>query len=338
MIRIGLLGYGGIGGVHAKAIRRIPNARLVAIGDHQSDRADRGASEYGARAHYSLESLVADPEIDMVDVCLPTYVHKEGVVAAAKAGKHVLCEKPIGLSLDQVDCMVDAVQQAGVRSMVAQVIRFWPAYTVVHDYLRRGELGGLISVLAARLVPISSTQGWFRDPALSGGSVLDLHIHDLDFIYYLFGRPRRVFAVGKQSASGSWDEVFTSLDYGERTAMAEANFMVPVGYPFTMHFRVLGSSGCLEYRFAKAGQVWDQVEEHDRLMAYLDGQAPQRLSVPDHDPYQAEIQYFVDRLDSGLAPEIATLHEAREVLEIALAARRSMETGQVVDLSTANRR
>ena len=246
MIRVGLLGAGLIGRVHARAYSQIESARLVAVADIDHGAANQVAAEHGARAYYAIEALLADPEIDTVDVCLPTYLHEQAVVGAAGAGKHVLCEKPIARSLAEADRMLEAVEGSGVTAMIAQVVRFSPQYVAIKECLERGDLGRPLAAVAARLAAPPNWARWFQCPQLSGGAALDLHVHDLDYLFHLFGQPERVFAVGSQSAAGAWDHVLTTLDYGDKAATAEASYMMPTRFPFTTTFRLLGEKGCIE--------------------------------------------------------------------------------------------
>lgn len=328
-VNVGLLGAGFMGSTHAAAYAQIDGARLVAVADANQALADDLAGKHGVKAYYEIDSLLAAPDIDMVDVCLPTFLHERCVVGAARNGKHVLCEKPVALSLEQVDNMIAAVEKAGVMAMVGQAIRFWPQYVAIRELLRQGELGAPRMITATRLSAPPAWGNWFKDPKLSGGAVLDLHIHDLDFVYSLLGMPRSVYAVGLQTETGAWDYVQTSLAYPDAGAVVEGTFMMPEGFPFQMTFRLLGSRATAEYRFRVKGQVGERAQAETELMLYRPGEA-RAVPASDKDAYLAELEYFVDRVATGRPPEEATLPQARDVLRIALAARRSMETGQAV--------
>ena len=332
MIRVGLLGVGFIGATHAACYKNIAGARLVAVADVNREAADRVAAEHDARAYYAVEPLLEDKEVDVVDVCLPTFLHEQAVVSAAEAGKDILCEKPIARSLSEVDHMLGAVRRAGVKCMVAQVVRFWPQYAAIKELLDMGRIGQPWMATASRLTSFPGWSTWFGDPALSGGAILDLHIHDLDYVFYLFGRPGRVYAVGHADASGAWNQVVTTLYYGDKAAVAEASFMMPPGFPFTATFRLVGTQGCVEYRFRVGGQVDQRDVATTEFTLYRPDQPPESPLCSDQDPYLAEIEYFVDCVMQGKHPEVATLEEARAVLQIALAAQESLEHGRVVTL------
>jgi predicted dehydrogenase len=331
-IRVGLLGAGFIGTVHAQAYEAIPEANLVAVADAKQQAADKLAQNCGAKAYYDVEQLMDREDLDVIDVCLPTFLHESCVVGAAERGRHVICEKPVALSVDQVDRMRSAVRKAGVMAMVAQVIRFWPQYVVIRKAFSSGRLGKPLMATASRLAEPPDWGVWFKDPNLSGGALLDLHIHDLDYIFSLFGRPQSVYAAGVSTPTGAWDHVITSLDYGDGRAVAEASFMMPPGFPFQMTFKLLGTEGCAEYRFRVGGQVDQREHAETELVIYRPGEPPEHPDYSSEDAYATEIAYFVRCVAEGRPPVVATLEEARTVLEIALAARRSLETRQAVQL------
>jgi len=332
MIRIGLLGAGFMGGTHAAAYSQLPGARLVAVADANRALADALAAKYSASAYYEIEALLADPNVDAVDVCLPTFLHERCVVGAANAGKHLLCEKPIALSLEQVDNMLAAVNKAGVIAMVGQVIRFWPEYVAIRRLLKEGTLGTPKAAHAVRLSAPPAWGNWFKDPKLSGGGVLDLHIHDLDYTYWLLGMPSSVYAVGVQSPTGAWDHVSTSLTCSGVPAFVEGSLSMPEGFPFQMLYRLIGSEATVEYRFRVLGQVGERSQAETELMLYRPGKPAEKVATEAGDAYAREIEYYVGCVAAGKQPEVATLAEARAPLSIALAARHSMDTGEIVHL------
>jgi predicted dehydrogenase len=215
--------------------------------------------------------------------------------------------------------------------MIAQVIRFWPHYLAIKKLLDNGELGAPVMAQAARLGSLPAWSSWYADPALSGGALLDLHIHDLDWLYYLFGMPKTVYAIGRQSENGSWNQILSSLNFGACQAAAEASLLMPKGFPFTMIFRLLGDKGYAEYQTGGI-QANPHTAERTHLLSVCTNEKLEPLSCVADDPYEAEIRYFIDCLNEGRTPETATLAQARDVLRIAMAVRQSLESGQVVTL------
>ena len=202
MMRIALVGTGFIAKVHAASIRNLPNARLTAVVSASGEKGSKFAEEFGAKLYPSLDSLFESGEVDAVDICTPTYLHADMVVAAAAARKHILCEKPIALSLKDADRMIRAVEQNRVKAMVGHTLRFWPEYVATKEILDSGELGKPLSASCERLaaMPDWHKGGWGFDARKSGGASVDLHIHDLDYLIWIFGNPRSVHALGV------WDE------------------------------------------------------------------------------------------------------------------------------------
>lgn len=333
MIRIGLLGAGFMGETHATAYAQLPGAKLTAVADRNRASGERLASEYSAKYFSNVDDLLDSGLCDAVDICLPTFLHESSFVAAAERGLHVLCEKPIVTSLEAIDRIILAARAAGIKAMVAQVIRFWPEYIVIRNTLRDDALGHPRLARATRLATPPLWGDWFRDPLLSGGALFDLHIHDLDFTYSLFGKPTSVYSVGVQGEAGGWDHVLTTLNYSDMLAQIEGSFIMPSGFPFQMSYRLDGEKGCIDFHFSTARQVDLRDQAISELTLYRQDIAPVSLSKPAEDSYLAELRYFVNCLEQDCHPEVATLEEAREVILITLAAKRSLETGTIVPLS-----
>jgi predicted dehydrogenase len=329
MLKFGLLGAGFAGRVHAAALAQIGGVQLVAIADANAQAASDLATVHHARVYEDIQDLIDDPDVEVVDVCLPTFLHEQCVTLAAAAGNHILCEKPLALSRAEADRMAEAVRSAGVHFMVAQVLRFWPEYTVIKGLLDNQVLGQPLIAYAARLEEPRQAD-WLSDPALSGGAALDLHVHDLDFLYSLFGLPQAVYAIGQQSKTGAWDHLFTSLDFGNVKGVAEASYMMPKRHPLSVEFRLVCTEGSVEYRSRSVGG--DEIREQtlSELIMYRPNQPPEYLDKPDANGYLAEIEYFVNALNQDSVPPIATMAEALDVLDIAMAVQESLTSGRVI--------
>ncbi len=340
MIRVGILGAGFMGATHARVYARQPGAQVAGVWSRDPRRAATLAAEVGARTYTSAEALLTDPAIDAVSVTLPTHLHAGYTVAALEMGKHVLVEKPMALTLDQCDAMMLAHAHAGRVLMVAHVLRFWPEYVAVHDYVRDGVLGAPLSITAYRLLGQSAPGGWYEDPEQSGGAVLDLHIHDLDACNWFFGEPHTVYARGQRGPTGAWQHALTLLDYGAAQGMAEGNALRPEGYPFTMGLWVTCERGAIEFAFRAGGtQVVDPRQGRDSrdqaasgITVFPTGGPPQPLPSPGGDGYENEIAEFLACIREDRAPVNGTPEQARLAVATALAARRSLETGEVAIL------
>jgi predicted dehydrogenase len=342
MVRVGLAGLGFMGGTHAQCHAAIPKAKLAAVCDPEKDRRTKFADLYGATPYASLEEMLAS-DIDMVDICMPTYLHREAVEAVAAAKKHLLCEKPMSLTAADCDAMMAAVKRAGVEFMVAHVIRFWPEYVVIKQILDSGKLGKIKWMSATRMSPPPtwSWREWLFDPKLSGGAVLDLHIHDLDFLAWILGKPKVVSAAGAKTRTGALDSVFTTTTGHDKggVGFAEGSLDMVAGFPFTMGLKINLEGGSIEFNSRLSPGL---------LVAYPDGsvtypEVPQPEvpavagaasggNISALGGYFVEVNYFVNCLDKGQKPTTVTPEEAKLAVELCLAATKSAETGSPVGL------
>jgi predicted dehydrogenase len=338
IISVGVLGAGFMGVTHARAFARQPGVRIAGVWSRDPAKSAALAKEVGARPYTEAHALLADPGIDAVSITLPTHVHAETAVEALEAGKHVLVEKPMALRLEECDAMIHAQARAQRVLMVAHVLRFWPEYRALHDYVNGGALGAPLSLTAYRLLGRSTPGGWYEDPAQSGGAVLDLHIHDLDACNWFFGAPRTVYARGRRGPTGAWQHALTTLDYGAAQGFAEGSAIRPSGYPFTMGMWVTCEGGAVEFVFRAGGA---QVDSRDRaeseITAFPESAPPQAIASPGGDGYENEIAEFLACIRESRAPKDGMPTQARLAVATALAARRSLETGEVVTLQDLGR-
>lgn len=332
MLKVAILGFGFIGRAHGEAYARLPNVKLVAVGGCRQERVREWKSPYAIQFYAGPDALLESADADIVDICLPTFMHEEFVTKAAEKGMHVICEKPLALTVEAVDRMLAAVRKAGVTFMVAQVLRFFAHYTKCRELVRDGSLGNVFFASASRLAEPPRWADWFRDPDKSGGALFDLQVHDLDYLMNLFGVPDSVFAVGLQSDSGSWDHVASSLSYPASKVTIEASYRMAPGWPFTSALRLMGTAGSVEYGFRVQGNV-DVVEQAQHsLILYSKGGTATRFEIDDPDPYLRELEYFVDVVERGEQPDSVRPADARSVIAVLQATKQSLETGKVVDL------
>src|SRR5262249_35078027 len=172
----------------------------------------------GINRHDTLSVLLADPAVELVDICLPTDMHKPAALAALAAGKHVLVEKPIALSVADADEVIAAAERAGRLLMVGQVLRFFPEFAYIRQCRDRGHYGDLLAGHFKRVIsrPNWSGDDWFADVSRTGGAVVDLHIHDSDFVQHLLGMPDEVSATGVTSTGDQVDYLVTLYRYRGR--------------------------------------------------------------------------------------------------------------------------
>lgn len=340
MVKIGLIGYGFMGKMHAECYAASGTGRVVAIADVEADRRDQAADEYGCRTFDSIEALLGGADVDAIDVCTPTYLHEEHVLAAVKAGKDIFCEKPLALTNESCERMVSAAGNAGVKLQVGHVVRFWPDLQVVKSVLDSGRLGKPVWASARRLSApaIWAWQGWLQDPARSGGAILDLHIHDLDFLTWMLGRPTHVLSSGIRTAAGAFDTALTTL-IGHSdgiTSQAEGSLAMPDGFPFTNQLLVVCEKGSIQFDLTSAPSVIVRPEgapeEYPEIPTVEAGSAEVGGNVSSLGGYFNEIVYFLECVRRNRHPEIITPDEAAFAVRLCLAATESAETGRVVEV------
>jgi len=274
---------------------------------------------------------VNDPDVDAIDICLPTPLHREWTEASLAAGKHVFLEKPIALTLEDADAIVAASERSERLFMVGLVLRFWPEYVELQRRLAGGELGRPLSMSTMRLSPPADWNDWMGDPAQSGGVPVDLLIHDFDQMNWLLGTPRRVFARAPRP-----DHVLAIVEYDGAEGIAEGSMAMPKAYPFSSNVRVLAEHGVAEYAFSAApaedgGNIGASASARGLRLYPRAGDAV-TVPVESADPWGPEIAAFVDSVERGRAPEHGTGAQAREALAVSLAAARSLASGRPEDV------
>lgn len=349
-VRIALVGTGDIGRIHAKALASIEGVELVIVKGKNSQRAEELASDLGASLLEDFDTLLADPSIDGVSLCVPNDLHPSLTISLLESGKSVLCEKPIALSLSEAEAMVEAGEKSGAGWMVGHVVRYWPDYIKTRDLILGGDVGSIQTFTARRLVPllnaVQGEEGWRHAADRSGGAVLDLMIHDIDFVLWVFGMPDRVVGRGVKSHTGAFDHVFGLLEYDNGPIVEiESSFMMS-GNPVVMDFRANGEKGSIEFSFVESDFSMhdihsDETENgsrpaHESLTLYRWGQPKEVLCVQPEDPisliFDRELRHFVDCVRSGDVTKFPTPWESVDALRVALAVRESCETGRVVEV------
>lgn len=332
MLNIGIIGSGFIGCTHAAAVNNSEKVNLVAIADVNEEAGKKAAEDNKCKWYADAEEMLKREEIDIVDICLPTFLHEQYVLLGAKYKKNILCEKPVALSLESFDRMVSATENAGVNFMVAQVIRFWPEYADIKKHYDAGEFGNIKMVYANRLAQHPTWTTWHRDPAKSGGGLFDLHLHDVDFVRYIFGKPKSVYAIGYQSETGCWNHIISNFVFenGVRAAV-EGAFEMTENFPFNMYFRIVGEDRTVEYNLSAGLNLEDVGSAKRQEVLFETGKDPVFADVDQsEDAYQTEIEYFAGCVEKGVKPDVVPIEQSREVIEMILAIKKSLETGKVV--------
>ena len=321
-MNIAVLGLGFMGRTHIQAWRQIPGAELVAVASRDKRRLSGdltgtegnlgGAGEvldFSAVTKYTrADEAVRDPEVDAVDICLPTHLHESIAVLALRSGKHVLVEKPMALDGAAADRMIAEAGRHNRILMAAQVLRFIPPYRAAADILRSGRLGPVRAAIFRRRCAAPAWSAWLSDPAQSGGGVFDLLIHDVDFCLHAFGKPEAVSASGHEDLARGVDWILAQFWYPSIGAVAlSGGWHHPAAYPFSMEFTIVAEGGTLE--FDSAGTP----------LAEYGGDGRQHpLELPGTDGYRAELEYFLGCATRGEKPLACPPEESAAAVKLAL--------------------
>ncbi|XID90935.1 Gfo/Idh/MocA family protein [Paenibacillaceae bacterium WGS1546] len=325
MLKIGLIGAGMMGRAHAEAYASVRGARLVGIADECAEAAGRLAERAGVPHYGSMEELIRGERPDAVDLCLPTELHREYTVRAAESGLHVLCEKPIALTLEDAGRMIEACRKAGVVLMVGHALRFSPDYRMAKAMAAEGKLGKIGTVRMIRESAMPGWGAWFADRSRSGGVLLDLAVHDLDWLRWTFGEARRVYAKSASAAQGlpRGEHAFVSIRMKSGViAHLTGSWAQPDGFRSYLEMAGTGGVATLDSDGAQPIRIALRAEEGGRAAHFSE-------SPLASDAYAAELQHFVDCIETGTEP-LVNGEEAALTLELALAAIRSADSGQVV--------
>ncbi|WP_337017374.1 Gfo/Idh/MocA family oxidoreductase [Oceanobacillus massiliensis] len=330
MKNIGLVGMGLIGKTHLEAYHSIPTAKVTAICSRKEWKNEL-APFFDGSFVTQYEALLSRDDIDIVDICVPTFLHEEYITKAAKAGKHIICEKPLTLTEEAAERIIHVTEECGVRLFVAHVLRFWPEYQTIKAYSEIDKLSNMETVHIGRLGQLPAWSEWFQHPEKSGGALFDLHIHDIDFVYYLLGEVERVYAVGHQNQYGAWDHILTTLTFKDGAkAFVEGSQRMPNGYPFTMSLRAQTSKNALDFQL-KAGENIEHIDG-SQMIFYESGQEPEIVDVEQADAFQNELAYFVDCIENDRENAIIPLDDVLYIIKLLQSIEKSLETGREVQV------
>jgi predicted dehydrogenase len=332
--KVGLIGCGGMGRVHLSAYKKIPNAKVVAVADIDKKRASELARQVDAEWYEDYTMMLKRVDIDMVDVCLPVYLHSKAVIDAAEAGKHILCEKPISTNLKDADEMINATRRAGVKFMIAFMYRFDPFFIKIKQCVEDGTVGTPILMWLTNLwrpsfMEPGSTQTWFTDKMKSGGMLVEHTCHWIDQFRWWSGEAESVFAHIKTVEEGVTVEDNASVIIKFRNGAFATITQSWYSYLSWHDVGIVGKNGSAEmlgpYDVLKIRSKGKSVEEFKPILPSLPMEDISTLR------YQREIEHFVECVLEDKTPVVSGI-DGRAALEIALAAYRSSQEGKPITL------
>ncbi|NIA14187.1 MAG: Gfo/Idh/MocA family oxidoreductase [Nitrospiraceae bacterium] len=322
MLKVGIIGLGFIGKMHLATFRKAGLGEVVAVADrvpgNLSGDADGGgniavdselASLDGVKLYSNGDALLAESDADVVLIALPTYLHKEFTIKALEADKHVICEKPMAVNAAEGEAMVAAAEKADRLFFVAHCIRFWPAYVKAQELIGEGTYGKVRRAHFSRVSPKPSWswEGWLLDEAKSGGCLLDLHIHDVDYVNDVFGPPATIAARGIRTGAEGVGDVMVSYEYDNGTLVTiEGSWEQHATFPFRMAFRMTLDKASLEF---------DSGIDMNLRIHTADGETI-TPEISSEDGYTQEHRYFFECIESGRKPTRVTPPSSLESLAL----------------------
>ena len=327
-IRVGVVGLGMMGLTHLDVYDKLPCVEVAAISDMNANRLSgeekavgnvKGQAQGGfdfscVKKYRDGMDLIADAEIDLVDVCLPTCMHLEHAVAVLKSGKHLLLEKPMARTYADCVRILEASRTATGLSMLAMCLRFWPGYDWLKHAVEQKTYGKVYSAHFTRLA--CHPGGIYLNGDLAGGAALDLHIHDVDFVRYAFGNPQRVCATGFKKLTSEYDHIRARYHYPDIPLVtAEGGWCMQAGFPFTAGYTV---------NFENATAVFA-----DGILKLYQNGEEKTVELSAQMGYAVEIAYFVECVMKNTPPTIVTLEDAAESVRLVEAECRSADAGGV---------
>ncbi len=319
-MRVAVVGLGFMGLTHLKAYKRIQGVEIAAVSSNDPkvlagdlsgiqgnlDIAGEAVDFSSAQKFADAMECVTETQADAVDLCLPTAMHAPVAIAALRAGKHVLVEKPMALNAGECDAMMAEARKAGRILMSAQVLRFFPAYVPLIEAVHSGKLGTPRHALFRRRCAAPGWSAWLSNKSASGGGVFDLLIHDIDMALACFGVPTHISATGYEDLSAGIDLITAEMFYDTGLSVTiTGGWHLPAHYPFSMEYTVVGQDGAMEYSSTgRPPHFYGRDGHYD-------------IQLDETDGYQAEIEYFVASCRSGQPPVRCTPESSANAVKLA---------------------
>ncbi len=335
MLKYGIIGFGGLGKVHFSGTEELYKAhndvKLVAICDVDENAFTSNTStnlgEDETKLDLSMYKLYTDAkemlekeELDFIITAVPTYLHDDIAIMAMEKGIHVFCEKPMALSVERAQSMIDCAKKNNVKLMIGQCLRYMPSYEKLKEIIDSGKYG---RVLRANFYRVSCTptwgwENWFVDADKSGGAVLDLHVHDVDFINYAFGMPKSVTSMATNYKTGH-DSIVTMYGYDDMVVTSTGDWGCPAEYGFSTGFFVKMEKATIEIKNGK-------------FMLFVEEGETQEIELPKESSYLKEVADFVSCIKNDTVSKINPPESSMNAIKIALAEKESSDKGQTVIL------
>lgn len=320
MIKVGLIGCGFMGAMHANCYKNIEGVEIVALADIRKEKAEEIAKGTNATIYCDGAELLNNANVDIIDICLPTYLHSKYAIMAMEKVKYLFVEKPVALTVEEGEEMIKKSKETGCQVQVGQVIRFWDEYVELKKIVDSGKFGKVVNANFRRISPLPTWgwENWLLDVKLSGGAGQDLHIHDVDYVLSLFGEPKTFYSVrnviGPKNAY-----VNTLMQYDEFVVGVEGTWELPTSHPFEASFRVVFEKAVVENAGGKFMLYDDEGAKEIKIeKKELAGEAYKGGNVSDLGGYYNELVYFCERASKDEKVEKATVTDGVDSLKFLL--------------------
>jgi predicted dehydrogenase len=334
MVKVALTGVGFMGKTHLGVYQRLGNVEIAALCDVRKAnteitqleaggniKASSGSIDLSRACKYTdYESMLKDGGFDFVDICLPTYLHAEYSIRALEAGFHVFCEKPMALTAPETAKMLKTVEKTGKLFSVGQCLRFWPAYVEVKRLIDSGKYGKAKYAEFARFSapPTWGWENWLLDGKRSGNAALDLHVHDVDMLLFLFGKPDSVRSSGVVERDGSVSHIASVYSYPGLAAASTGGWICSDSFGFNMRAFFVLEGATIELDSSKEAMV--------TLCPKGGEKTP--VALPEGDGYYHELADFVAGIAKGGLSGTVTGASAAESVKLALTEIESVKKGK----------
>ncbi|AQQ70017.1 putative oxidoreductase YcjS [Limihaloglobus sulfuriphilus] len=335
MLKAGIVGFGFMGQMHYRCLRNLEGVQVAAVCDSNPDidkiagsvkgniEGNQGAVDFSEfELFQDFDTMLEKADLDIISITLPTYLHKAFTVKALEHGINVFCEKPMALDVDECSEMISAARKSGKELMVGHCIRFWPEYVKAKEIIDSGKYGKVISAVFQRLgSPPNWGDSWFKNEKQSGGMALDLHIHDTDYIQYLFGLPKSVLSSSAANSNGLMTYISTRYEYEDgKLVIADGSWAMTASFGFQMSFNIAMETAVL---------VFDCTRDPALRLCPADGEA-YSPEVAEGDGYSRELKYFIDKVNGKPTEDIITDEQSARSVQIIKAELESAKTANKV--------
>lgn len=328
-MKVGVIGCGGMGTTHylsLKALSQQMDLEVGALADVREEFLNKASAHFpDAQRYCSGMELIKREALDMVHICLPSYLHTAHAVAAMERGMNVLIEKPVCLTAEDAALLLKKERETGVKVMVGQVVRSFEEYLYLKEAFEQERYGKLQSIVMQRIGGdvLWGYEDWFHDESKSGSVVLDLHVHDLDFLRFMLGEPDSFDVKATAFDSGMINQIITSYEFGNVFATAEGVWNVCPNFPFQAGFRANFEEAVIWFNSGRnpslAVYKKDGTIEYPKLNKEYDvSDSSAGINISNLGPYYTEIRYFAECVRDQKKIETAPLFEGVRSVELAL--------------------